>query len=100
MNRFGIDGLNTRNNMKAKLEPITFLGDTITTLSVWVNQYTLGTDTAYIHWQLSDDDGKNCKDGDINLTGTIIQNWGTDDEPIFNEIASSIGVTITEFVTE
>lgn len=86
--------------MKARIQPITFLGDTITTLDVWVNRYTLGGDSAYVHWQLSDDLGKNCKDGDINLTGYIIQNWGTDDTPIFNEIASVIGVTITEFVTE
>jgi hypothetical protein len=86
--------------MKAKIQPITFLGDTITRLNIWVNRYTLGTDTAYIHWQLSDDSGKNCKDGDVTLSGEIIENWGTDDEPIFNEIASLIGVTIVEFISE
>jgi hypothetical protein len=86
--------------MKAKIQPITFLGDTITTLDVWVNRYNLGADDAYVHWQLSDDVGGNCKDGDILLTGSVVQNWGTDDTPIFNVIASTIGVTITEFVTE
>lgn len=86
--------------MKAKIQPITFLGDTITTLDGWVNRYNLGADNVYVHWQLSDDVGRNCKDGDITLTGSVVQNWGTDDTPIFNAIASTIGVTIAEFVTE
>ena len=83
----------------ALITPISFLGTEITKLLVWINRYDLGSNSAYVHWMLtSDNTQENMKDGDIVLSGEVIETWGTDDTPIFQAIADQVGVTITEIV--
>lgn len=84
--------------MYAKLEPANILGKTLDSLNVSIINYTLGTSSPTLGYNIVDTDGNTVTQGTVKLDKETFDSWTTNDDVLLHFVASSLNVNIAEVV--
>jgi len=81
--------------MIKNIEPVTVFPNTATQLRV-DDVHLVLSQSASVQWALLDSSAATLTVNRVTIEGVEYENWGTDDEYVFNLVASKLGLVIDE----